>query len=71
MNSNSEGHEFETHIVDWMNTENNVNEVEKVSTKFRQLVNYWKWKRFHTEESIKTPLFPINYRIAFYAHSQL
>ena len=37
MNSNSEGHEFETHIVDWMNTENNVNEVEKVSTKFRQL----------------------------------
>ena len=35
MNSNSEGHEFEhTHIVDWMNTENNVNEVEKVSTKF-------------------------------------
>ena len=32
MNSNSEGHEFETHIVDWMNKENNVNEVEKVST---------------------------------------
>ena len=37
MNSNSEGHEFETHIVDWMNKENNVNEVEKVSIKFRQL----------------------------------
>ena len=45
MNSNSEGHEFEhTHIVDWMNTENNVNEVEKVSTKFRLLATLLKAK---------------------------